>query len=156
MRFDAAISLSGAGAIADQRGELEEAARLFDRSLAIRRSVADADPKDVQAQERLGYALFRSGKIQTVLRRPDVGRVNLTEAVRLLTRLFEVTGDQSTQSILGEALIALAETETSLRHRAAACDAFRLADRTYRDLPLNTENDKGNQATARRETAACR
>ena len=88
VRLDAAISISGLAALAESRGDLDEAARLFERSLAIRRSVVDADPKDVQARERLGYALFRSGKIQPPARRTATGRRQLMDAVQLLSQLL--------------------------------------------------------------------
>ncbi len=39
---------------AESGGDTVEAAQHFDPSLAIRRQLAESDPKDVQAQERLG------------------------------------------------------------------------------------------------------
>ena len=103
VRLDAAISIGGLAAVAAARDDLDEAARLFERSLAIRRSVVDADPKDVQARERLGYALFRSGQIQS--RRGDLatGRQQLMDAVQLLSQLLQTTKDRTTQKILADA-----------------------------------------------------
>jgi tetratricopeptide (TPR) repeat protein len=157
VRLDAAISVSGLAALAEVRGDLDEADRLFERSLAIRRSVVDADRKDVQAHERLGYALYRSGKIRRLRGNPVSGRAQITEAVQLLTRLLETTKDWTTQKILAEASVELGRAEISLNNREAACDAFRQADRYYRDtVSRQTESDKARSADAAREVAACR
>ena len=157
VRFDAAISIGGLAALAERRGDLDEAARLFERSLEIRRSVVEADPKNVQARERLGYALFRSGHIQS--RRGDLvtGRQQLGDAVQLLSRLLQTTNDRSTQRILAEAYLFLGDTERSLHDRAAACRAFRHADRHFRDSgPERQGNDLELIAKAAKEVAACR
>jgi tRNA A-37 threonylcarbamoyl transferase component Bud32/tetratricopeptide (TPR) repeat protein len=156
VRLDAAISIGGLAAVAAARDDLDEAARLFERSLAIRRSVVDADPKNVQARERLGYALFRSGQIQS--RRGDLatGRQQLVDAVQLLSQLLQTTKDRSTQKILADAYLYLGETERSL-HSRAACEAFRQADRHYRDSVFErTVNDDEHIAKAAREVTACR
>ncbi len=156
-RFDTAISVSGLGALAEHRGDLEEAERLFDRSLAIRRSVVAADPKDVQAHERLGYALYRSGKIRRARGRLDAGRAQIADGVALLERLLATTNDRSTRSILAEATVALGNIESLLKHREAACAAFRRADHHYRYLtPQRTAAHEEYAATAAREAAACR
>ena len=157
VRLDAAISISGLAAVAAARDDLDEAARLFERSLAIRRSVVEADPKDVQARERLGYALFRSGQIQSRRGELVTGRRQLVDAVQLLLQLLQTTKDRTTQRILAEAYISLAETEQSLRNRPAACEAFRQADRHFRDSgPRRTVNDDFQIAKAASEIATCR
>ena len=157
VRLDAAISISGLAALAEARGDLDEAARLFERSLAIRRSVVDADPKDVQARERLGYAMYRSGKIQSSRGDLTTGRRQLMDAVQSLSQLLQTTKDRSTQKILAEAYVYLGETERSLRSQAAACEAFRQADLYYRDSgPERTASDEIQIAKAASEVAACR
>jgi len=157
VRLDAAISISGLAALAAARDDLDEAARLFERSLAIRRSVVEADPKDVQARERLGYALFRSGQIQSRRGELVTGRQQLKDAVQFLLQLLQTTKDRSTQKILADAYLYLGDTEQSLHSRTAACEAFRQADRHYRDSVFErTVSDDEHITRAAREVAACR
>ena len=79
------------------------------------------------------------------------------DAVQLLLQLLQTTKDRTTQRILAEAYLILGETEQSLHSRAAACEAFRQADRHYRDSgPERTGNDEVQIAKAAREVAACR
>ena len=78
------------------------------------------------------------------------------EAVQLLSQLLQTTKDRSTQKILAQAYLSLGETEQSLHSGSAACQAFRQADRHYRDSGPRVGSDDIQIAKAASEVAACR
>jgi tetratricopeptide (TPR) repeat protein len=54
-RFDVANSISSVAYEYWQQGELQRAVELYERSLVFRQDLAEADPEDVLARNRLGY-----------------------------------------------------------------------------------------------------
>ncbi len=63
-QLDTAISLAGLARVLESKGDLEESGRLYDRSVEIRRRIADTDRADVQAAGLLGSALIDAARVQ--------------------------------------------------------------------------------------------
>jgi tetratricopeptide (TPR) repeat protein len=127
VQFDAAISYAGLAVALENKGEFAEAAALFEQSLALRRRVVEADPKDVQARERLGVGLSTMVRIErkrgNLSRAREYGR----EAASIQAAVVERTGDNSAKLALANIWFEIAEVEDEAGHATASCQAFRRA-----------------------------
>jgi tetratricopeptide (TPR) repeat protein len=149
MQFDAAISRANVASVAEALGDLSAAAQLFDRSLALRRQLAAADPSNMQALGRLGFLLGRLARFHAErdnARARALGR----EAVDVLQRVADVGRDASSPHELAYALGELAKVEQHAGDRMGACRAFRRSDAAYAD----SGRDPEGRHTAMREFVA--
>ncbi|MGH9385744.1 MAG: tetratricopeptide repeat protein, partial [Vicinamibacterales bacterium] len=153
-QFDTAISLAGSADIFWIQGDTAEAARLLERSLAIRQRLADTDPGNVQAKERLGYVLAHLARVQRDRGAWSTAKPRAQEAVRVLQAVFDVTKDRSTQDNLAYAWLVVGEVEQSAGDRGAACRAFQRSQQLFDALALVSYPDR--KAEAARKAAACR
>jgi tetratricopeptide (TPR) repeat protein len=152
-QLDTAISIAGLARALEHRGDLDETLRLLDRSVAIRRRLADTDPANVQTRALLGSVLSDSAR---VLRgRGDLAsaRSRGREAAGILALVAQVTRDRWADERLAYAWLEIGRTEHTAHDRAAGCGAFRRAHELYRRHP---DADASLAAEAAREAAACR
>ena len=130
IQFDAGISYTALAIAVDTvENDQKQAIDLIERSVALRRRVADADPKDVQARERLVYGLSLLGQYQR--RRGEIASARgvLSEAIRIQDEVFRATGDMSGRRQLAVAWFHVGSLEDDAKHPDAACRAFRTAQR---------------------------
>jgi tetratricopeptide (TPR) repeat protein len=152
-QMDTAISIAGLARALEHRGELEETTRLLERSVAIRRRLAETDPTDVQTRALLGSVLSDSAR---VLRERDdllTARSRGREAVRILDAVAQVTRDRWAEERLAYAWLEVGRAERVARDRAASCGAFRRAHELYR---RHAGADAALAGDAAREAATCR
>ena len=133
VQLDVAISASSLASIADNQDDVALAAPLFARSLALRRQLAETDPNDVLAREKLGYILARVARFHTP-RDPRAARALALESIAVSTPVFEKTRDRSAHDTLARGWLELALVEQQLTNRPAACAAFRRAATLYTAL----------------------
>ena len=136
VRFDAAISFASNASIAERMDDYETAGRYFQQSLALRRQLAAADPSNMQARHRLGYLLARMAA--PVRRQGDAAaaRQYARESITLLQQVHAATGDRQAGFDLGYAWLQTAFGAEAAGDRAAACSAFRQAERRF-DAPAD-------------------
>lgn len=155
MHFDAAISFSNVASVSDLLGDWETAARLFDRSLTLRRRMVAEDPANVQAHQRLGYLLARLARFHGE-RDPDRARVLGREAIQILGRVLETTKDLATRRLLASAWYDLGSADQRAKDPTAACSAFRQSRDFYRvSGPSTDSTEKARVASAERRAADC-
>ena len=102
IQLDVAISASNLASVADIQGDVAVAAPLFARSLALRRQLAETDPNDVFAREKLGYLLARVARFHAP-RDPRAARALALESIAVSTPVFDKTRDRSAHDTLAEA-----------------------------------------------------
>ena len=81
---DLADSLSWAASAQERRGDLAEAARLYQRELAIVENLHAASPSDALYASRLANAHVHQGELQLTLGQADGARTHLLQAETLL------------------------------------------------------------------------
>jgi tetratricopeptide (TPR) repeat protein len=131
-QLDAAISYTAlAIAVEHLDQDVAQAAELVERSIVLRRRVVEADPKDVQARERLVYGLTLLAQYQRRRGELAVTRSLLLEAIDIQNAVLQRTGDNSGRRQLGFAwyLMGLLEDETA--HPSASCAAMQHAERHF-------------------------
>ena len=136
VQFDAAMSFASSASIAERMQDHETAGRYFQKSLALRRQLAAADPSNMQARHRLGYLLARVAA--QVRGQGDVAaaRAYARESIPLLQQVLAATGDRQSGFDLGYAWMQAAFAAEAAGDRAAACSAFRQAERRF-DAPAD-------------------
>jgi tetratricopeptide (TPR) repeat protein/tRNA A-37 threonylcarbamoyl transferase component Bud32 len=154
-QLDTAISLAGLARVVEQKGDLDQTRGLLERSLAIRRRLADTDPANVHVRDRLGSVLSDVARVHR--KRGDVSSAKARgeEAVRVLESVLEVTKDRATQERLAYAWFELGHVESAAHDRAASCRAFRRSNEMYR-LRALTDVEPAVKDQAARAAAACR
>jgi non-specific serine/threonine protein kinase/serine/threonine-protein kinase len=152
-QLDAAISVAGLGRVLEKRERLDEALRMFERSVAIRRSVVDSDPADVRARDRLGIALSDLARVQFARGGTTDARQSAQDSIRILEAVTAVTQDQPAQGRLAYAYFELGRAEQGLGDKAAACRAFRSASTGFAVSTPDWAVDE--RAVVTREVAAC-
>ena len=130
-QFDTAISLASLAEVNETQGDLDGAARLLERSLAIRQRLAATDPGNVQVSERLGYVLARLAGLQLKRGALSAARPRAHEAVRVLQAVFDVTKDRTAQETLAYAWLEVGQVERAAGDRGASCRAFQRAHQLY-------------------------
>ena len=63
VQFDAAISFANVASVSEALGDLDAAARLFERSLTLRRQLAAADPTEHAGDGQIGVSARPPGKV---------------------------------------------------------------------------------------------
>lgn len=154
VQFDAAISITAMASVLERSQGIEAALPLHVRSLDLRRRVAEADPKDVQARERLAYGLAAMVRVQSL--RGDVAsaRAYGREAVAVQQAVLRITGDASARLTLARAWFGLAALEAG--HDDAACEAYRRAHQEYTAASGLLDRDREEMQQAARAIANCR
>lgn len=71
MQFDVAVDLSNIGTCCSRWAVRRRRCRAYERSRAIRQSLADSDPKDVLAQNRLAWTCSNLARAYGQLGRHD-------------------------------------------------------------------------------------
>ena len=125
VQFDVAVDLSSVGHGEIATGRLIEAARVYERSLSIRSTLAESDPKDVLARAKLAYAHSRLGFVNGELRRTTQALDHARRAVALFSSIGPL--DLANQRLFAESLDVLGRVETLAGHQDAACRAFQQA-----------------------------
>ncbi len=143
VRFDLAIDLANLGSALAQTGQPEEALKLYERSVAMREALVDADRKDVLARVTLARALTAVARL-----RYDIGdRPGAARDARRAVSLGPDTpsaGDAAGQRVIGRALIVLATLDADRGRQATACERYRLAlaHATRDQLTASDPNDR--------------
>jgi tetratricopeptide (TPR) repeat protein len=153
--MDTAISIAGLARVLEGQGDLDEAARLLDRSVEIRRRIADTDKADVFAAGLLGSALTNAARVHRKCGAPSEAQNRADEAVRILEPLFRTTSDLSARRRLAEAWLELGRAERGVGDGAASCRALRRAHDMYSERGLAELDPTLGRETAR-EADACR
>jgi len=153
-QLDTAISLAGLARVLESQGDLEESGRLYDRSVEIRRRIADTDRADVQAAGLLGSVLIDVARVQREQRAMPLARAHAGEAVKILEHVFRATSDHWAEMRLANAWLELGRADGAAGDRPASCRALRRASDMYRTIaPEDVEPVLKTEAT--REAAAC-
>jgi tetratricopeptide (TPR) repeat protein len=155
VQFDVAISFSNVASVSELLGDIETAGRLFERSLVLRRQIAQADPSNEQARGRLGYLLARIGRFH-LPRDPSAALAFSREAVDLLEASLVATKDFPTRVTLARAWNQIGRSEMSLKAGARACAAFRRSHALFSQG--GTTDDSGDKRQAEysaRRAAEC-
>ena len=157
-QLDAAISYTAlAIAIEFVDQDFARAADLVERSIALRRRVVEADPKDVQAQERLVYGLTLLAQYQR--RRGERGQARslLEEGIRIQDAVLRLTGDLSGRRQLGFAWYLMGWLEQDESHHDASCAAMQRAERNFSEAAeYLSPIQQGQLAEAKDHVAKCR
>ena len=153
-QLDTAISLAGLARVLESKGDLEESGRLYDRSVEIRRRIADTDRADVRAAGLLGSALIDAARVQREMRAVAAARARAGEAVKILEDVLRATNDHWTEMRLANAWLELGRADGAAGDRSASCRALRRASDMYRAL-ASEDVEPGLKAAATREAAAC-
>jgi tetratricopeptide (TPR) repeat protein len=134
---DLAIDLGAiATSLADGR-EYAEAIRLYERSLAIRRRISDADPANVYARGRVAF-----GHYLLVLPCSAMGQeARAIQHARRAIAIYEplTAIDRGYKVDAGAAWSALARVQDRAGRRAAACEAYRSAHALFAAGPAVTD-----------------
>jgi tetratricopeptide (TPR) repeat protein len=170
--LDVAIDLGNVGNAALNADRVPDAAAAFERGVAICTALAESDPKDVLARNRLASVTSRLALAYVRLGRTGPALDRARQAVRLGESLAHLDGED--QATFADTLGALGTAEFAAGHRTAACAAFqraagvvsalagnpqtaRLAARTYRGSPEGIAAcQSGPDATARARQNAVR
>lgn len=155
--FDAAISFSNVASVSELLGDMENAERLFSRSLELRERMVKSDPKNEAAVGRHGYLLSRLGRFY-LERDAVLSRDYSTRSLDVLQPLAKKTGDRSIDLDLARAWYQIGEAELKLQSKSQACEAFRRADGYYKSLSkelLERGNEFDAMAMAGKHLAAC-
>lgn len=152
-RLDTAISVAGLGHLLETRGQLDEASRMFERSVAIRRSLVDSDPADVLARDRLGVALSNLARVQLARGGKAEARASAHDSTRILEGVAGVTRDRPVHDRLAYAYFQLGRADQALGDTSSACRAFRAAHAGFAAAAPGYAVDE--RAIAAREVAAC-
>ena len=131
--------------------------RLFERSLALRRRLAEADPANMQAAGRFGYLLARVASFHAQYGDLNVAERLAREAIPLLEKVYASTSYLSAKGDLGFAWLQLGwiEQKRSGGQPAAGCRAFREAAAQFGASDgSQTTKSNVNYARAAAEAAA--
>ena len=154
-QLDTAISLAGLARVLESQGDLQESSRLSDRSVEIRRRIADTDRADVQAAGLFGSGLIDAARVQG-----SPARSAARESPRRRGGENPRGRAPGHQRPLGgnAPRLCVARARPGRRRRGgspASCRAFRRASDMYRTIaPEDVEPVLKTEAT--REAAACR
>ena len=152
-QLDAAISVAGLGGLLELRGRLDEALRMHERSVAIRRSLSDSDPANMLVRDRLGVALSNLARVQFARGNAADARRSAHDSTRILEAVAGVTRDRPAQDKLAYAYFQLGRADRALGDTAAACRSFRLASTGFAVATAGYATDE--RAITTRELAAC-
>ena len=152
-QLDTAISVAGLGTVLENRGRLDEASHMLERSVAIRRSVADSDPADMRARDRLGVALSTLARVQFARGKTIDARQSAQDSIRILEAVVGVTRDRPAQDNLAYAYFQLGRADQALGEKSEACRSFRRASTGLAAARPGYFTDE--RAVATREVAAC-
>lgn len=152
-QLDAAISVAGLAGVLEKRGRLDEALRLHERSVAIRRSLADSDPANMLVRDRLGVALGNLSRVQFARGKTADARQSAHDSTRILEAVAGVTRDRPAQDRLAYAYFQLGRADQALGDKAAACRSFRRASTGFAAAAPGFAADE--RAITTREVAAC-
>ncbi|MGH9385748.1 MAG: hypothetical protein ACRD2N_15820 [Vicinamibacterales bacterium] len=153
-QFDTAISLAALANVLELEGAFDEVAPLLERSLVIRRHLAETDPANVQIKQGLGHVLAFLARVQVKRDESSAARSRAQEAVRVLQALFEVTKDRSAQDGLAYAWTALGLAQRAAGDRGQSC--HRRANELYSTVQSVNPDRQIFRDEAGREAAACR
>ena len=152
--FDVAIDQASVAMVLQGQGDTAAAIALLEQSVATRRHLVQTDPDDVLAASRLGAALQRLGYTYQIAHRLEEARVTDEEAVRVLYRSVAGRRDVAVIADLADTNINLGRVYEALGRPAAACAAYRGAERRYREIE-RTDDVQRAIAARRRLSGTC-
>jgi tetratricopeptide (TPR) repeat protein len=153
-QLDTAISLSGLARLVESRGDLDESSRLLERSLEIRRRIADTDRADVQAAGLLGSVLTDVARVHRQRRAVPLAKAHAREAVQILEDVLRATSDRSTHTKLAQAWLEVGLADGAAGDHPASCRAFRRASEMYHAPGLDV--DPAMKSYVTRAVGGCR
>lgn len=126
--FDVAIDLANLGRLHDHMGDFATSVPFFERSLAIRKRLANSDPDDIHARLRVGIASKYLAYSLMRLDRLDEAFTHASESVAVLETVAAKTGAVRERSELVSSLVTLGYVERARKHMAQACTLFTRAE----------------------------
>ncbi len=145
-KLDFAIDLSQWGTYYSMKKDIPSAIEFTRRSLALRREIAAANPKDAWAQDRLVFILGRLGDLQ-LERSPR-------EAISAYREALSVAGKPEERA---QAMAGMAEAYGKLGNQAASCAAYANAAKLYREIAKGPQKARyaPNAADTEKAYAMC-
>jgi serine/threonine protein kinase len=128
VRSDLAADLSNLGdaySLGDA-ADLPRAQAVYRETLRMREAMAAADPRNVYAQQSVGWVLAALARVEARLGRPADAHAHLERAVEV-NRRYPMMGAVGYHLTMGGAWLALGESWRDRGRRAEACRAFRLS-----------------------------
>jgi len=122
-QLDVAIDLSNVAFAHWNTRRLAEAAAGYERSLEMRRRLADTDPKDANARSRVAYAHSRLGTVYSELGRHADALRHVEEAVRISESQASINATYA--QLLAENVLLLGSVHLAAGRIPAACASFR-------------------------------
>jgi eukaryotic-like serine/threonine-protein kinase len=133
-KMDLAIDLGQWGEYYEGKNDFVKAIQYIQTTLAIRRELASADPRDERAQVRLSYILNRMGNLQLHL--------SARQALESYREAESIAQRFQTESLrareLAAALSGIGEAYRKLGDEHQACPAFAESMKLYREIAKNT------------------
>ena len=131
VQLDVAIDLSNLAIVFEDRREYDRALALRARSTEMRRALADADPQNVLARNRLGRSLQAQAWTEQRTGHPDLALAHAREAVDLALATFRVASDTVDRGELAESLAALGFIQRDHGDHDGSCRTLREAMTLY-------------------------
>jgi eukaryotic-like serine/threonine-protein kinase len=154
-QLDTAISIAGLARVLEHQGDLDETARLLERSADIRRRVAESDTADVQAAGLLGSVLTDAARVHRKRGAAADARRRGEEAIGILEPLLKATNDRSAHRRLAEAWLEVGRVERLAGNAPASCRATLRAAELYALRGMSDVDPDLSRETAI-AAAACR
>ena len=121
-RLDVAIDLANVAGAHWHLGHRADAATEFERSLAIRQTIADSDPKDVFARSRVAYVHMTLARLYDEMHRTTDALGHAREAARLNESMAALDATHAEE--FADALEALGDAQRDVGDLESACRAF--------------------------------
>jgi serine/threonine protein kinase/tetratricopeptide (TPR) repeat protein len=155
-QFDYAIDLANVAGALEFQGRLAEAADMLGKSLEIRKSLSNSDPKDVLAKGRFGHALIRVARLRSKLGRHADALPLAREAVVVAAAVAAQTSDADSRRNLATTLFRLGGIEQAMGQKDVACATYMRARRTFEpNVPRQGEPDFYEWQATQSATAEC-
>jgi len=153
-KLDLSIDYNQFGEYYQAKHDLPAAIAYGRKTLAIRRDLVAADPKDVWKQERLAFALTSTANLLLATHDYRAALANLDESRRISERLG--MSDRERMNDYALTLLRTGEADRNIGNAQAACEQFSRARDLYRKLGYSpSEQGARMLAGVEKELAPC-
>jgi tetratricopeptide (TPR) repeat protein len=134
VQMDVSNDLSQLGVLQSDEGHYDDADALLARALRFRRAIADADPKDVLAMEKIGSIEWRIAANARRAGRWSDAAASANRAAATMARILPHNRDLVTLRDNAASLLEVALAHLHAGRRSAACDSARRAQGFVDDI----------------------